>query len=78
MIAVAKSFKRHWDGGVAYLEARLTNGPAEALNRIIRTSKNKARGFRTFECFRTIIYLVGSKLKFDLPVPIPLHPQQTS
>lgn len=78
MIAVAKSIKRHWDGIVAYVETRLTNGPAEALNGIIQTAKRKARGFRTFACFRTIIYLVGSKLKFDLPLPIPLYPQQTS
>lgn len=79
MIAVAKSVKKHWDGIVAYLETRLTNGPAEAVNGIIQTAKRKARGFRSFEYFSTIIYLVGSKLKFDLPSPIPaIHPQQTS
>ena len=79
MIAVAKSIKNHWDGIVAYLETRLTNGPAEAINGIIQTAKRKARGFRSFEYFRTIIYLVGSKLKFNLPSPIPgSHPLQTS
>ena len=79
MISVAKSIKKHWDGIVAYLETRLTNGPAEAVNGIIQTAKRKARGFRSFEYFRTVIYLVGSKLKFNLPSPIPtIHPQQTS
>ena len=78
MIKVAKSIKAHWDGIVAYLETRLTNAGAEAVNGIIQTAKRKARGFRSFEYFQTIIYLIGSKLKFDLPVPIPSNPQQTS
>jgi len=74
MIKIAKSVKEHWEGIVAYLETRLTNGPAEAINGIIQTAKRKARGFCNFEYFRTIIYLVGSKLKFDLPAPVPVHP----
>jgi transposase len=71
MIKVAKSIKAHWDGIVAYLETRLTNAGAEAVNGIIQTAKRKARGFRSFEYFQTIIYLIGSKLKFDLPIPVP-------
>jgi transposase len=78
MIKVAKSIKAHWDGIVAYLETRLTNAGAEAVNGIIQTAKRKARGFRSFEYFQTIIYLIGSKLKFDLPIPVPSHPPQTT
>jgi hypothetical protein len=50
----------------------------EAINGIIQTAKRKARGFRNFEYFKTAIYLIGSKLKFDLPSPVPIHPHQTS
>jgi len=78
MIKVAKSIKVHWNGIVAYLETRLTNAAAEALNGIIQTAKRKSRGFRNFEYFRAVIYLVGSKLKFDLPSPIPNHPLASS
>lgn len=78
MIKVAGSIKVHWKGLVAYLETRLTNGPMEAINGIIQTAKRKARGFRNFEYFKTTIYLIGSKLKFDLPSPVPIHPHQTS
>lgn len=74
MIAVAKSIKRHWAGVVAYLETRLTNGPAEAINGIIQTVKRKCRGFRNFVYFQTMIYLVASKLTFDLPSPVPVNP----
>jgi transposase len=78
MIKVAKSIKAHWDGIVAYLKTRLTNAAAEAINGIIQTAKRKSRGFRKFEYFRAVIYLVGSKLKFDLPAPVPKHPLTTS
>jgi transposase len=78
MIKVAKSIKAHWNGIVAYLETRLTNAGAEAMNGIIQTAKRKAKGFRSFLYFKTIIYLIGSKLKFDLPIPVPTHPPQTT
>jgi len=78
MIKVAKSIKAHWDGIVAYLETRLTNAGAEAMNGIIQTAKRKAKGFRSFLYFQTIIYLIGAKLKFDLPIPVPAHPPQTT
>ena len=78
MIEVAKSIKRNWDGVVAYLETRLTNGPAEAINGIIQMVKRKCRGFRNIVYFQTMIYLVASKLTFDLPSPIPTHPLETS
>jgi transposase len=69
---VAKTIRSHWDGIVAYLQTRVTDGAAEALNGIILTVKRKARGFRTVEYFTAIIYLVASNLKFDLPDPIPV------
>ena len=51
MIKVAKSIKRHWEGILAYLRTRLTNGLAEAINGIIQTAKRKSRGFRSYEYF---------------------------
>lgn len=60
MIKVAKSIKRHWDGVLAYLRTRLTNGPAEAINGIIQTAKRKSRGFRCFGYFRIMIHLLTS------------------
>jgi transposase len=71
MMKVAKTIREHWDGVVAYLQTRVTNGAAEALNGIIQTAKRKARGFRTVEYFTAVIYLVASHLHFDLPSPVP-------
>jgi transposase len=72
MRAVVKTIRKHWAGVVAYLRTRITNGAAEALNGIIQTVKRKSRGFRTFRYFRTMIYLVASRLKFDLPHAVPV------
>lgn len=71
MKKVAQTIRAHWDGVVAYLRTRVTNGAAEALNGIIQTAKRKARGFKTVEYFTAIIYLIASNLHFDLPNPIP-------
>ena len=71
MKKAAKTIRNHWDGVVAYLRTRVTNGAAEALNGIIQTVKRKARGFRSVEYFSAMIYLVASHLKFDLPDPVP-------
>ena len=45
MKKAAKTIRNHWDGVVAYLRTRVTNGAAEAINGIIQTVKRKARGF---------------------------------
>ncbi len=72
MIRVGTTIRKHWDGIVEYLKTRVTNGAAEALNGVIQTVKRKSRGFRTFEHFRTMIYLVASRLTFEhLPNPVP-------
>jgi transposase len=71
MKKAARTIRAHWDGVVAYLKTRVTNGAAEALNGIIQTVKRKARGFRTVEYFTAVIYLVASHLNFNLPNPLP-------
>lgn len=71
MKKAARTLRNHWDGIVAYLRTRVTNGAAEALNGIIQTVKRKSRGFRTVEYFTAMIYLVASHLQFDLPDPLP-------
>jgi transposase len=56
---------RHWDGVVAFIRSRITNGVVEGLNGKIKTALKGAYGFKTFENYRTIIYLVAGRL--DLP-----------
>jgi len=57
---VAKSIREHWDGIVAFMETRLTNGLIETINGLLQLAKRMARGFRSFTNFRTMTYLKTS------------------
>lgn len=61
----AKTIKRHWYGVVSWYEHRISNGLLEGLNSLIQAAKAKARGYRTFETFRTIVFLLTGKLDFS-------------
>jgi len=61
---VAKTLLKYEEEILEYFTARLTNAIAEGINSIIQSGKRKARGFRTFKGYSTMIYLTCSKLKF--------------
>jgi transposase len=69
---VAKMLRRHREGLLNYTTHRITNAAAEGFNSIIQTIKANARGFRSFENFRTrILFFCG---KLDLrPVSVGSH-----
>ena len=56
------------------LDGREGSLDTATLKKIIQTVKRKGRGFRNFLYFQTMIYLVASKLTFDLPSPVPIIP----
>jgi len=63
VIEAAKTIKRHWHGVLAFIRSRITNGVVEGLTSKIKTALKRAYGFKTFENYRTIIYLVAGKLE---------------
>tara|TARA_B100001093_G_C26391022_1_gene827080 strand:+ start:450 stop:656 length:207 start_codon:yes stop_codon:yes gene_type:complete len=67
MIDVAKRMKKHWNGILRWFESRLNNVILEGLNSLIQAAKRKARGFRTVQNFKTIIYMIVGKLDFNVP-----------
>lgn len=69
MVAAAKTIERHWDGVVSWKRSQINNGILEGLNSLVQAAKAKARGYRTFRNFQTIIYLLTAKLDF-----FPLNP----
>jgi len=71
MKRVALTLREHKAEILAYYFHRLTNAVAEGINSIIQPGKRKARGFRTFRGFSTMIYLECAKLDF---VPLILFP----
>lgn len=68
---LADSVMEHWDGIVAFLETRVTNGVIEAINGLLQLAKRMARGFRSFRKFRLMALLKAGKLKLDLPSLLP-------
>jgi len=65
MQAAALTLKRHWEGIVRWYDSRLNNGLLEGLNSLVQAAKNKARGFRNFNYFRTSIFLTTGNLNFS-------------
>ncbi len=60
LMKVAVMFKNHWDGLLAYLRHRVSNGLAESINGRIQQLKTKARGFRSWTGFRrSILFHLG-------------------
>jgi len=65
IIKAAKTIKSHWDGITAWFGSRYNNGILEGLNSLIQTAKSRARGFRNFRYFRTMIYLITGDLNLS-------------
>jgi transposase len=68
---LADSLMEHWDGVVAFLETRVTNGVIEALNGVLQLAKRMARGFRSFTNFRLMALLKAGGLELQLPSLLP-------
>jgi transposase len=69
MKEAADTLKRHKENILAYFDCRMTNAICEGLNAMIQAAKRKARGYRTFEGYAAMIYLVCGKLKLNVPSP---------
>lgn len=68
---LATTIRAHWDGVVAFLETRVTNGLIEAINGLLQLAKRMARGFRSFKHFQVMAYLKAAKLRPQLPSVLP-------
>ena len=60
----ARMIRKHFDGIVAWIQTRQTNGFIEALNGLFQAAKRKARGYTRFATMRTVIFLIAGKLDF--------------
>ena len=63
VIAVAKMLKRHLSNILTYFDCYITNAVSEGLNSNIQSIKANARGFRSFENYRTCIMFFCGKLE---------------
>lgn len=59
---VAKMIKDHFESIITYLKHRISNAATEGFNAVIQSIKSNARGFRSFENYRTAILFQCGKL----------------
>lgn len=67
MKKVAKTLEKHKESILGYFYARVTNAVAEGINSMIQSAKRRARGYRTLDSYKQMIYLIASKLSLDCP-----------
>jgi len=63
MVKVAKTLQRHILNLLTYIEHRISNAVTEGLNSKIQSIKSNARGFRSFDNYRTRILFYCGKLE---------------
>jgi transposase len=65
MKEVAAMIRNHFEGILAWVTTRQTNGFLEAINGLFQAAKRKARGYLRFRTIRTVIFLIAGKLDFS-------------
>jgi transposase len=65
MKEVAAMIRNHFEGILAWVTTRQTNGFLEAINGLFQAAKRKARGYGRFRTIRTVIFLIAGKLDFS-------------
>jgi len=71
VIVAAKTLKESLAGVMRWFQSGLTNGFLEGANSLVQAAKARARGFQSFRKMKVAIYLLLSKLDFNLPNPLP-------
>lgn len=74
MKAVARMIRDHFEGVLAWVDTRQTNGFLEAINGLFQAAKRKARGYVRFRTTRTVIFLIAGKLDFTALNPYVSQP----
>lgn len=72
MLNDAQTLINHKKRIINYFRNRLTNAICEGINSMIQTAKRKARGYRTFDGYATMSYIVAGKLDIDDPFALPV------
>jgi transposase len=67
MARAAQTLRTHAAGILNYFRRHLTSGVIEAVNGLAQAARARARGYRNPATFKTIIYLLAGRLRFDLP-----------
>jgi transposase len=65
MHEVVHMIRNHFEGVLAWVTSRQTNGFMEAINSLFQAAKRKARGYGRFRTIRMVIFMIAGKLDFS-------------
>jgi transposase len=68
-VKAARTIRKHFDGILAYFQARLTNGITEGFNNKLRMIARRAFGFHSPEPLISMLYLCSGGITLDPPLP---------
>lgn len=70
-VRTARTIRKHFDGVLAYVEERVTNGVVEGLNTRLRMIARRAFGFHGPQPLIALMYLCCGGIALDPPLPGP-------
>ncbi|MGH8260483.1 MAG: transposase, partial [Steroidobacteraceae bacterium] len=73
MKEVAAMIRKHFEGVLAWVETRQTNGFLEAINGLFQAAKRKAPGYGSCRTIRTVIFMIAVTLDFSKLNPYAAH-----
>lgn len=68
-VKMARTVRRYFDGILAYVKTRLTNGLVEGLNNKLRVIARRAYGFHSAEALISMLFLNSGGIRLDPPLP---------
>lgn len=74
-VKAARTIRKHFDGIIAYVHGRLTNGFTEGINNKLRMVARRAFGFHSADALIAMLFLTCGGIQLDPPLP-GIHPQK--
>jgi len=74
-VKAARTIRKHFDGIIAYVGGRLTNGFTEGINNKLRMVARRAFGFHSADALIAMLFLTCGGIRLDPPLP-GIHPQK--
>ena len=68
-VKCARTIRQHFDGVLAYVQHRLTNGVVEGINNRLRMIARRAFGFHSAEALSSMLFLCCGGIQLDPPLP---------
>lgn len=64
----SKSIRHHFDGILEHIRSKITNGILEGINSKVQTLKRVAKGFRSIENFKKMVFFIFDVISPRIPI----------